>query len=233
MSIALLSGSALIGIKMSISDTLNDTTKTAYIIGLTQASTEQYSQSVTEEYPETRHLSYSEPTRYIDIPKAEYLKAEFAETSPLPEPEQTEEPAREYYDVPLSEEMQDYIFELEEKYNVPSAVIIAVIDKESRYNPGAVGGLGEQGYMQINPCNNEWLSKELGVSDFFDPEQNIECGTYILSMMLEKYGTVNKALMCYNCGEGGASNLWKKGVTETDYCRAIAEIMDGLTMKEA
>lgn len=139
-----------------------------------------------------------------------------------------QEAKKQYYNIPLPKELQDYIFDVSEKYGVPCEVIIAVIEKESRYDADAVGSLGEQGYMQINPCNNEWLSEKLGVSDFFDPEQNINCGAYMLSLFFNKYDTVNEALMCYNCGEYGASRLWEKGITETSYCTAINEIIKGL-----
>ncbi|WP_293969478.1 lytic transglycosylase domain-containing protein [uncultured Ruminococcus sp.] len=135
---------------------------------------------------------------------------------------------KHYYNVPLSDDLQDYIFDVSENYGVPSDVIIAVIQKESNYDQYAVGGSGEQGYMQIHPCNYETLYEELGVTDLFSAEQNILSGAYLLSAFFERYDTINEALMCYNCGEAGANRLWEQGITETDYCRGVTEIMTEL-----
>lgn len=142
-------------------------------------------------------------------------------------------PTKAYYDVPLDYETQDYIFEVSERYGVPSAVIVAIIERESNYDPNATGSAGEQGYMQIHPCNFSWLKQTVGVTDFYDPEQNILCGVYMLSGLFEKYGTVNEVLMAYNCGEAGARRLWNNGVTETEYCTKIQTIISGLTVTEA
>ena len=138
---------------------------------------------------------------------------------------------KHYYDVPLSEDLQDYIFDIAERYGVPSEVIIAVIQKESDYNQYAVGGCGEQGYMQIHPCNYETLHEELGVTDLFSAEQNILSGAYLLSTFFGRYDTINEALMCYNCGEAGANRLWKQGITETEYSKEVTTIMTNLSRR--
>lgn len=143
------------------------------------------------------------------------------------------EPTKAYYDVPLDHDTQDYIFEVSEQYGVPSAVIVAIIERESGYDADATGSAGEQGYMQIHPCNNSWLKQEIGITDFYDPEQNILCGVYMLSGLFEKYGTVNEVLMAYNCGEAGARRLWNNGITETEYCTKIQTIISGLKISEA
>lgn len=233
LSAVLLVGTMLYGVKLSIDKEIEGAEKAAYILASAQ-------EAEAESFTEARKAAYSEPQPIAAPMVIEAMRMDYTAQAPAPtqapepaeEEEPEDEPAKLYYDVALPEETQDYIFEMEDKYGVPSEVIVAVIFKESCFNPDAVGGLGEQGYMQINPCNNEWLTKTLGVTDFFDPEQNIECGVYMLSIMLDKYGNVNKALMAYNCGEGGASKLWSKGITETDYSKAIAKIMSELTMKE-
>ena len=51
-----------------------------------------------------------------------------------------------------------------------------------------------------------------------DPKQNILCSVYILSGHLNyTNGDIQLALMCYNCGQGGAQNLWNQGIYTTDY----------------
>ena len=133
-----------------------------------------------------------------------------------------------YYDVPLTEELQDYIFDLSEEYGVPAEVVFAVIKTESSYRPNTVGKAGEKGLMKIHPVNFEQLEETLGITDFTDPKQNILCGVYMLSKLYAKYDTTTEVLMCYNCGERGAKNLWKKGITKTAYTEKINTAMEGL-----
>lgn len=132
------------------------------------------------------------------------------------------EPVLVYWDVPLSEEIQDYIRMLSMEYSVPEELILAMIEVESSFRPSVVSSTGDYGYMQINECNHEWLKDELGVTDFLDPYQNILCGVYLLSGHLEKTdGDIAKALMRYNNGPTGAYRLWEQGVYETSYTKKI------------
>ena len=132
------------------------------------------------------------------------------------------EPPVQYYDVPLSEDLQDYIRTLCEENDVPMSLIIAMIEVESSFRSNVISGTSDYGLMQINKINHEWLKNELGVTDFLDPYQNILCGVYILSGHLEKTdGDIAKALMRYNCGATGAWRLWQKGIYSTEYTRKV------------
>ena len=132
------------------------------------------------------------------------------------------EPVVFYWDVPLSKELQDYIRTLCEEYSVPEELILAMIEVESSFRPTVISASGDYGYMQINECNHEWLTEELGVTDFLDPYQNILCGVYIISGHLEKTESdAAKALMRYNCGATGAWRLWQKGIYSTEYTRKV------------
>ena len=129
-----------------------------------------------------------------------------------------------YFAVNLPKDLQDYMFELCEEYNVPPALIIAMMERESRFNPNALSRTNDYGYMQINKGNFEWLKNTLGISNLLDPKENILCGVYIISSHLKKNNNnINNALMCYNCGAGGAARLWKQGTYSTAYSRAIIE----------
>ncbi len=85
--------------------------------------------------------------------------------------------------------------------------------------------------MQINSCNHEWLEEELGITDWFDPKQNILAGVYILSR-IGPYEDVHKTLMSYNCGPSRARKLWADGVNSTAYSRAVVEVLEGLEVIE-
>jgi soluble lytic murein transglycosylase-like protein len=63
----------------------------------------------------------------------------------------------------------------------------------------AVSTAGAQGLMQLMPA----LAEELGVSDPFDPRQNIMAGTRYLSQLLTFHnGDIPLALASYNAGPG-------------------------------
>lgn len=131
------------------------------------------------------------------------------------------------YDVPLSEELQRYTQDVCEEYGVSYPLVIALMKKESEFLPDTVSATNDYGIMQINQGNHEWLEVELGITDWFDPQQNILAGVYVLSQ-LNKYEDVHQILMSYNCGPSGAKRLWAEGIYSTAYSRAVVEIMDGL-----
>jgi len=91
------------------------------------------------------------------------------------------------------------ILEAAQRFGLAPALIRAVIQTESGFDPMAVSTAGAQGLMQLMPA----LSKELGVEDPFNPRQNIMAGSQYLSALLSYYnGDLSLALASYNAGPG-------------------------------
>lgn len=78
------------------------------------------------------------------------------------------------------------------------ALVQAVIQTESNWDPHAVSRKGAFGLMQLIPATAE----RYGVGDVFDPVQNIEGGTRYLRDLLDRFGgDLKKSLAAYNAGE--------------------------------
>ncbi|MCM3133853.1 lytic transglycosylase domain-containing protein [Paenibacillus polysaccharolyticus] len=105
------------------------------------------------------------------------------------------------------------------KYGVPESLIKAVIDTESGFNPNVVSSAGAKGLMQLM----DGTAAGLGVSDSFDPGQNIDAGTKYLSLQLQRFGGQEKmALAAYNAGPGRLSRL---GVTNDNELMSMLHLL--------
>jgi soluble lytic murein transglycosylase-like protein len=95
--------------------------------------------------------------------------------------------------------LDQMVNEVASRHNVDPQLVRAVIGAESNWNPHAVSRTGAQGLMQLEPST----ARLLGVSQSFDPKQNLEGGVTYLRMLLERYGgDLDKALAAYNAGPG-------------------------------
>jgi len=98
-----------------------------------------------------------------------------------------------------STSLEEIFNKASEKYGVPVDLLKAVAKTESNFNPNAESKAGAQGIMQLMPGT----ARSLGVTNSFEPEQNIMGGAKYLKEMLIKFdGKVDLALAGYNAGPG-------------------------------
>ncbi len=96
-------------------------------------------------------------------------------------------------DVPYS----DLITAAAQRYGVDPALVAGVIQVESGFDPSVVSHAGAKGLMQLM----DETADILGVTNSFDPAQNIDGGVRFLRDMLDRFdGDVSLALAAYNAG---------------------------------
>lgn len=105
----------------------------------------------------------------------------------------------EAYRLEPESKFEGLIHEAAERFGLTPALIRAVIRAESGFDPFAVSSAGARGLMQLMPA----LAKELGVTNVFDPRENIMAGTQYLSALIDgQGGNVTLGLASYNAGPG-------------------------------
>lgn len=109
------------------------------------------------------------------------------------------EVSAEFLPVPAHQAYDDIIQEAATQYDMDPELIRAVMQAESAFHPYAVSRAGAEGLMQLMPD----LSDEMGVSDAFDPRDNIMGGVRYLKRLLDYHdGNIELALASYNAGPG-------------------------------
>jgi soluble lytic murein transglycosylase-like protein len=91
---------------------------------------------------------------------------------------------------------REWVSEAAKTHRLSESLLFAVMKAESNFNPTAVSRAGAQGLMQLIPST----ARHMGVSNAFDPRENIHGGAKYLRMMLDRFGRIDLALAAYNAG---------------------------------
>jgi soluble lytic murein transglycosylase-like protein len=95
------------------------------------------------------------------------------------------------------QEYDQHIVTAAKRYQLPEALLRAVMVAESNQNAQARSPKGAMGLMQLMPGT----AKDMYVADAWDPAQNIEGGARYLRILANQYdGDVEKTLAAYNAG---------------------------------
>ena len=115
-------------------------------------------------------------------------------------------------DVPLSDEIQKFTYDICTEYEVDYDLVLSIMREESQYTAGLISDTGDYGIMQINIINHDWLA-EIGLYDMLDERQNITAGVIILSQLQKEFNNPESVLMAYNLGAGKAKEYLLQGKT--------------------
>ena len=121
--------------------------------------------------------------------------------------------------LPTPEELAPVVAKAAQYYNLPEALIWAVMKIESGFYSNAVSHVGAQGLMQLMPGT----AKDLGVSDAFDPVQSVFGGARYLRMLANRFsGDLVLTLSGYHAGGGAVDKVGGIPYTQTaEYVRMV------------
>ncbi len=115
-----------------------------------------------------------------------------------------------------------YIIDSSRRYRIDPLLIYSQMNQESSFKLRATSNKGASGLMQLMPAT----ARRLGVTNIYDPKQNIEGGVRYMRMLLDMFsGDVSLALAGYNAGEGAVMKYGYRipPYNETqDYVRRIS-----------
>ena len=119
------------------------------------------------------------------------------------------------------------IIEASLKYQFDPIFLIAVIENESSFNPGAVGPVGELGLMQLTPETGKWIAAKFNlpyknVNTLKDPVQNIRLGAAYMAYLRGIFGFRSQLyIAAYNMGTGNVRNFVKKRIEPKIYSSKV------------
>lgn len=147
----------------------------------------------------TAEASYEPTTEPTTICVTEEATEEVTEPTEI-ETIATEPPAP-LYDVPLNEDLQIHIIKTANAHDIDPAIIFAMAWKESTYRTDAIGDSGNSiGLLQVQPMWHSGRMEKLNCTNLLNPYQNVVVACDYLSELIDRYGSMDKALTAYNRG---------------------------------
>lgn len=149
----------------------------------------------------TRLYITGDGASFIDVPTADIEHYEAAPDPPAAPVEQLARASQRTLSTPAAQktpvDLSQVVNEASGRYRLDPDFVNSVIKAESGFNVRAVSRKGAQGLMQLMPGT----ASQLGVSNAFDPQANVDGGTRYLRELLERYNfDMVKALAAYNAG---------------------------------
>ncbi|WP_295210434.1 lytic transglycosylase domain-containing protein [Ruminococcus sp.] len=118
---------------------------------------------------------------------------------------------------------EEYVIKYSKKYDCDPVLVFSVIKVESGFDKDAVSSVGARGLMQLMEDAYDWIKYRLddqrdnSYDDMFDPELNIQYGTYYLSYLMDKYdGSIELTAAAYHCGMSLVDSWIEDGTVDPD-----------------
>ena len=96
---------------------------------------------------------------------------------------------------------------------------------ESSFHATSVSSCGAKGLTQLMPAT----ASGMGVSNVFDPQQNLNGGAKYLALQLKRFGRIDKALAAYNKGPG---TVWRAGTVPASAKGYVSHVLGKWTRYE-
>jgi soluble lytic murein transglycosylase-like protein len=106
-----------------------------------------------------------------------------------------------------SAQVDGYLIDSGTRNGIDPLLLYSIMHQESSFKAGAISPKGARGLMQLMPGT----AVRYGVTNIFDPRQNIEGGARYVRFLLERFdGDVNLTLAGYNAGEGAVEKYGRR-----------------------
>lgn len=113
-----------------------------------------------------------------------------------------------------------FVKEMSIKYDLPTYLILSVMNVESGFDSNAVSKAGAVGVMQLMPETAKWLCTLTDIKYDYkalkETNYNIELGCYYLKYLFNKFDEAWQAIAAYNAGEGVVATWIQQGINKSN-----------------
>lgn len=109
------------------------------------------------------------------------------------------------------------------EYGMDPALVAAIVNTESGYDPRATSGVGARGLMQIMPDTGRWIAGKLGEKDaytdmlLYDANASLRYGCWYMDFLIRRYGgNIVSAIAAYHAGQGCVDDWLKDRAYSSD-----------------
>jgi soluble lytic murein transglycosylase-like protein len=135
---------------------------------------------------------------------------------------------------PERERLARILVETEREGGPSALLLVALIERESRFDPLAKGPRGSLGLMQVQPFVGEEVAARIGVPwqgarTLLDPVSNLRIGAGYLAELMVRFGSEELALAAYNMGPTRLDRRLARGdVASPAFVRRVMRDYEGL-----
>jgi soluble lytic murein transglycosylase len=117
---------------------------------------------------------------------------------------------------PERERLAQVLVEVGREHDLSVLLLVAVIDRESHFDPLAKGPRGALGLMQVRPFVGKKVAGRIGLpwrgeQTLLDPVANVRLGTRYIAELRDRFGSQELALAAYNLGPSRLARRLARG----------------------